>query len=63
MSYFVCFVLVAWAFAFGWFSAAVYMHNHTETTEGLAVSEQPEQCPECQAWRVPVVSGPAFAAD
>jgi hypothetical protein len=54
MPYFDCFVVGAWAFAFGWFFGAIYVQNHNEKNESPRVIEQPERCPECEAWRLPV---------
>jgi hypothetical protein len=48
-------------FAMGWFLGAVYMQNHNEETRSPRVSEKPEQCPECEAWRLPVVASAATA--
>ena len=53
MTYFDCFVVGAWMFAIGWFFGAVYVQNQNEKTEKPPVAEQPEPCPECQAWRLP----------
>ena len=61
MLYFDCFMVGAWMFAFGWFLGAVYVQNQNEKTE-TRVSEKPEQCPEGEAWRLPVVAS-ASAAD
>jgi hypothetical protein len=62
MLYFDCFVVGAWTFAFGWFLGAVYVQNQNEKTERPRVSEKPERCPECEAWRLPVAAS-ASAAD
>jgi hypothetical protein len=35
------------------------MQNHTEETERSRVSEKPELCPECEAWRLPVAASAA----
>jgi len=43
-------------FAIGWFLGAVYVQNHKEETERPRVSEKPEPCPECEAWRLPVAA-------
>jgi hypothetical protein len=59
MPYFNCFVVGSWMFAMGWFLGAVYMQNHTEETESPRVSEKPERCPECEAWRLPAVASAA----
>jgi len=59
MTYFDCFVLLAWAFAFGWFFGAIYVQNHKEETERSRVSEKPEPCPDCEAWRLPVSASAA----
>jgi hypothetical protein len=56
MTYFDCFVVGSWMFAMGWFLGAVHMQNHTEETESPRVSEKPELCPECEAWRLPAVA-------
>jgi len=69
MTYFDCFVLVAWAFAFGWFFGAIYVQNHNEKTESprvsekLDLSEKPERCRESEAWRLPVAASASAAAD
>ncbi len=65
MSYFDCFVVASWAFALGWFFGAVYTQNDVEETQTPPVSEQakPEMCPECEAWRLPVLTGSGMAAD
>jgi hypothetical protein len=62
MTYFDCFVVASWMFALGWFFGAVYMQNHNEETQSPRVSEEPQRCPECEAWRLPV-SASAAAAD
>jgi hypothetical protein len=46
-------------FLIGWFLGAVWMQNHTEETERSRVSEKPELCPECEAWRLPVAASAA----
>ncbi|HTS56498.1 MAG TPA: hypothetical protein VMH03_03045 [Terriglobales bacterium] len=56
MTYFDCFVIASWMFAIGWFVGAIYVQNHNEKTEGPRVSENPERCPECEAWRLPVAA-------
>jgi len=55
MTGFDCYVVGAWTFAMGWFLGAVYVQNRNEKTERLPVSEKPEPCTECEAWRLPVV--------
>jgi len=65
MTYFDCFVVGAWMFAIGWFLGAIYVQNHNEKTESphvsekLDVTEKPERCPECEAWRLPVSASAA----
>jgi hypothetical protein len=64
MTYFDCFVVGSWMFALGWFLGAVYMQNHNEEsaneeTQSLPVTEKPEPCPECEAWRLPVAASAA----
>jgi len=59
MLYFYCFVVGSWTFAMGWFLGAVYTQNHTEETESPRVSEKPERCPGCEAWRLPAVASAA----
>jgi hypothetical protein len=66
MTYFDCFVVGSWMFALGWFLGAVYMQNHNEETaneetQSPRVSQEPERCPECEAWRLP--AGASAAAD
>lgn len=59
MTYFDCFVLGAWMLAIGWFLGAIYVQNQGEKRESPRVSEEPEQCPECEAWRLPVAGSAA----
>lgn len=59
MTYFDCFVLAAWAFAFGWFFGAIYVQNHQEETASPRVSENPEPRLEREAWRLPVSASAA----
>jgi hypothetical protein len=64
MTYFDCFVVGAWMFASGWFLGAIYVQNHNEETtneetQSPLVSEISEQCPECEAWRLPAVASAA----
>ncbi len=53
MTYFDCFVVGSWMFAFGWFLGAVYVQNHDEETQSQCASQETERCPECEAWRLP----------
>jgi len=46
-------------FAIGWFLGAIYVQNHGEKTESLRVTEEPERCPECEAWRIPIAASAA----
>jgi hypothetical protein len=46
-------------FAIGWFFGAIYVQNHSEKTDSSRVSEKPEPCPECEAWRLPVSASAA----
>jgi len=57
MTYFDCFVLGSWMFAIGWLLGAIYVQNRDEQTESPQVSEKPERCLECEAWRLPAVAG------
>lgn len=65
MTYFDCFVVGSWMFVLGWFFGAVYMQNRAEETQTPRVTEEaePERCPECEAWRLPVLTGSEMAAD
>ena len=63
MTYFDCFVLAAWAFAFGSFIGAIYVQNHAAETETPRVSETAEPCPNGEGWRLPVATSSAAAAD
>jgi hypothetical protein len=63
MTYFDCFMVGSWMLVIGWFLGAIYVQNHSETAESSRVSktltrvtEKPEPCPECQGWRLPVVT-------
>jgi hypothetical protein len=49
------FIVGSWMFSLGWFLGAIYVQNHNET-EIPAVTEQPERCPECEAWLVRTVA-------
>ncbi len=62
MTYFDCFTIAAWTFGIGWFIGAIYVQNHAEKTESPGIVEAPEPCPDCDAFRFPVVPG-AVAAD
>jgi hypothetical protein len=61
MLYFDCFMIGAWMFAFGWFLGAVHVQNQNERTERPRVSKKAEQCPECEAWRLPVEASTSAA--
>jgi hypothetical protein len=61
MTCFDCFVVGAWAFAFGWFFGAIYVQNHNEKTERPRAVEKLERCTEGEEWRV--VSTASAAAD
>ncbi len=70
MTYFDCFVVGAWMFVIGWFFGAIYVQNHNENAESSRVSEtlenvteKPERCPECEAWRLPVLTASEMSAD
>ena len=41
MTYFDCFVVGAWAFAFGWFFGAIYVQNH-KNEPGRSFAQEPE---------------------
>lgn len=62
MSYFDCFVAASWMFVLGWYVGAIHVQNHNQkresprVTESARVSEKPEQCPECEAWRLPLAA-------
>jgi hypothetical protein len=60
MTYFDGFVVGSWTFAIGWFLGAVYVQNLGEKTKRPRVSEPPERCSECEAWR-PAVAASASA--
>ena len=53
MTYFDCFVIGAWAFAFGWSVGAIYMQNHAnkpaEKPERAALVEVPRELVSCSA--------------
>jgi hypothetical protein len=57
MTYFDCFVIGAWAFAFGWSVGAIYMHNHAnklaEKPERAALVEGPARIGQLQRWLQP----------
>ncbi len=63
MLYFDCFMVGAWAFAFGWLFGAVYTQNQAEETETSRVNEIPVPRPECDAWRLPVLAASEMSAD
>ena len=42
MMYFDCFVIGAWAFAFGWLLGAIYAQNHNEGPASLRSAGSPE---------------------
>lgn len=62
MSYFDCFVAGSWMFVLGWYVGAIYVQSHNQkressrVAESLRVTEKPERCPECEAWRLPVAA-------
>jgi hypothetical protein len=55
MTYFDCFLVGSWMFAFGWFLGAIYMQNHDEKPQSYGNEEALEPCTECEAWRLPIV--------
>ena len=42
MTYFDCFIVGAWAIAFGWFFGAVYVQNRGDEPANLRLAERPE---------------------
>jgi hypothetical protein len=62
MTYFDCFVVGAWMFAFGWFFGATHVQNRTEKTEIPPELEQPVPSPEFDTLPL-AVTGSASAAD
>ena len=50
MTYFDCFVVGAWTFAFGWFFGAIYVQNQNEKVERPLLLEEAEQSSEYEAW-------------
>ncbi|HTW56651.1 MAG TPA: hypothetical protein VMD99_00830 [Terriglobales bacterium] len=59
MTYFDCFVVVAWTFAFGWFVGAIYVQNHKEKTQRPQVVRKLERCEECGGLRAPISASAA----
>lgn len=43
MTYFDCFVVGAWAFAFGWFFGAIHVQNHNNEPANVRLTEKPER--------------------
>jgi len=62
MTYFDCFVAVSWAFAFGWFFGAIYVHNQNEKVESPRLAQEPQPSSPCETLGLPAVSS-ASAAD
>lgn len=58
MTYFDCFVLVAWTFTIGWAVGAIYMQSHNEHKKDTRVVAKPEHCLQCDGWRLPIVNDP-----
>jgi len=58
MTYFDCFVVGMWAFAFGWFFGAIYVQNHENNPADLRREEGPEPTP---AVEIEAVSSAAAA--
>lgn len=56
MTYFHCFMVAAWMFAFGWFLGAIYAQDQNEKTESTSVTEVPEPSSNYEAWRLPAVA-------
>ena len=62
MTYFDCFVLVAWTFVIGWFAGAIFMQNRSEQKKTTRAVVKPEPCPNCDALRLPATQNTATAA-
>jgi len=59
MTLFDGFVVGSMMLSIGWFLGAIYVQNQNEETHSPPVSEKPEKCSQCEAWRFPA---PASAA-
>lgn len=56
MTYFDCFLIVAWTFAIGWAVGAIYMQSHSLRDKKPRAVAKPDQCPDCHALRLPSVN-------